>query len=174
MTPAHERAEQLFRESGGTLSAPEIVLRLRGEGYTNTNASTIRTWRRRYMWDAARELVSAVDNLEAIPASFIQASSSLLTLGVTCAEKLSAFVNSFAVKEVSQAEAVSRIMTEAVAAAAALDLGVIARYQASAARNGDTARVIDGVENKPKSDVDRIVSMFTNPKRGDHDPSKRR
>ena len=166
MIPAHQRAEKLWLEADGDLSSPEIAARLAAEGYGAIRETTVRTWKKRHGWSLAKQLALNETDSETVAPTFSQMSDALLTLGVGCTEKLIAFVKDCKPTEMAHAEALSRMMNEAIAAASTLDQGVLARHRAAQdARNGDTAKVIDGVETPGKTHVDKIVQMFTNPDR---------
>jgi hypothetical protein len=162
--PNHERAEQIWRESLGSASAQDIANVLFEEGRGKHAASKIRTWKARNAWKLARELALASTDTATVSVTFEQAADALRVLGVKAAGKLAEFVERVDASsiKIDEAETLSRIMREAVGAAASLDNGVIARFRAdrekAAARNGDGAKVIDGVQ--VKSPVDQIVQMF--------------
>jgi hypothetical protein len=162
MIPAHERVEQLWLEADGDLSSPEIAARLAPEGYGAIRQTTVRTWKKRHGWSLAKQLALNETGIETVAPTFPQMSDALLTLGVGCAEKLIAFVKDCKPTEMTHAEALSRIMNEAIAAASTLDQGVLARYRAAQdARNGDNAKAIEGTSTNAKTHDDGIVAMFT-------------
>ena len=172
--PVHERAEVLWRESGGTATAPQIAARLFEEGYGTVSDNNIRTWKKRHCWAVAFELAeynaAAVTDPASVSASFEEVADALRLLGVKAARKLSEFVATVQLTEVGQAETVSKIMIDAINAAASLDAGVLARYRASRDAEANRAQgnagvAGDGALGKPKSHVDTVVAMFTNPPR---------
>jgi hypothetical protein len=152
-------------EAGGKIRSPEIAAQLLAEGFGTVSENSIRTWKMRDLWSLTKHVAFLATGGETVPPGFDEMGSALRTLGVTIAVKLTDFVKASTPTELVHAEALARIMCDAVNAAAELDQGVIARYQALSARNGDTAKVIDGVETKPQSHVDKVVEMFTNPAR---------
>jgi hypothetical protein len=163
--PAAERAEQLWRASGGSMSFPELSERLAAEGYGDIKVATIRSWKLRYNWNLAAALASIDATPLTVAVTFQECADALQTLGITAAAKVTAFVarQDPAKMDLNEAIALTKIMSDAIAAAGALETSILARLRSSmpAIADNSDGKTVEGTQ--PEAPLDAVVAMFRKP-----------
>jgi hypothetical protein len=163
MIPFHEKAKQIWMDSGGTATAVVIAETLADAGHRGIKPSTVRTWKQRYGW--AMELAShAVEQLSIEEQEdFEQAVGLLRGVGIEINRKLRLWVKlqNPAAMDGTDAERISKISIDMMTTASMIDDKILSK-QRQLRQASEQARVIDGEAHRMSSErnVNAVVAMF--------------